>query len=86
MKYDFSAHQTIMTDIMTGFVLSSNNHITIKRKLPLSIPKSANASSEPLLVISNSPFRVKIIDLSSKFIIQPTTSPGCQLRPKNPLP
>ncbi len=48
--------------------------------------KSAKHSSEPLLVIRISPFRVKIMDLSSKLIIQPTTSPTCQQRPNRRLP
>lgn len=53
---------------------------------PSSVSKSVKQSSEPLLVISSSPFRVKIMDLSSMLIMQPTTSPFFQGCPKYRLP
>ncbi|TNN87238.1 hypothetical protein EYF80_002440 [Liparis tanakae] len=52
----------------------------------LVVSKSVKQSSEPLVVIRISPLRVKIMDLSSMLIIQPTTSPACQHRPNKRLP
>lgn len=53
---------------------------------PSSVSKSVKQSSEPLVVMRISPLRVKIMDLSSMLIIQPTTSPACQHRPNKRLP
>lgn len=53
---------------------------------PSSVSKSVKQSSEPLVVMRISPLRVKIIDLSSMLIMQPTTSPACQQRPNKRPP
>ncbi len=65
---------------------TSHPHLRAHALSPSSVSKSVKQSSEPLVVMRISPFRVKIMDLSSMLIIQPTTSPACQQRPNKRLP
>lgn len=76
------------SNIPRPFVSTSHpHHIAFAHAfLPSSVSKSVKQSSEPFVVMRISPLRVKIMDLSSMLIMQPTTSPACQQRPNSRLP